>query len=130
MRGTAGTSLVVLLCASAFAPLLTTAGVSNPAALAWMGIAGNVGAEALGTVAKQAIDAVRGDCGDTGAEADLRAVTDELASRLEAVLSRDCDLRAALRALEYEQDLILAEIRDCIGLLNVKANGPSVTEGP
>ncbi|HWG26402.1 hypothetical protein [Actinospica sp.] len=96
MRDTAGTSLVALLCASAFAPLLTTAGVSGPAALAWMGIAGNVGAEALAGMARQAVDSVRGN-GEDEEEIDLQAVIDEFALNLETALSRDDGLGAALR---------------------------------
>jgi hypothetical protein len=95
MRDTAGTSLVALLCASAFAPLLTAGDMSGPAALAWMSIAGNVGAEALASVTMQAIDAVRGADGE---DAGVQAVTDELAARLEAALNRDDDLGSVLRS--------------------------------
>ena len=97
VRDKAGTSLVAVLCASAFAPLLTTAGVSSPVALACVGIAGNVGAEVLAGLAGQAIAAVRGEDGEGEEATDLRAVRDELAVRLETALSRDDDLGAALR---------------------------------
>jgi hypothetical protein len=79
-------------------------------ALAWMGIAGNVGAEALASMAMQAIDIVRGD--------DAEGAEDEVGA--EGGVGDDVDLGEVLREAAghlREQNVILTEIRDCIKLL-------------
>jgi hypothetical protein len=116
MRAAAGGSLVALLCAGAFAPLLTSSDASGTVALAWMGIAGNVGAEALAGMAMQAIDMVRGD-GVDGAE-DGEGAEDEVGA--EGGAGDGVDLGEVLREAAghlREQNVILAEIRDSIRLL-------------
>ncbi|MBR7826387.1 WD40 repeat domain-containing protein [Actinospica sp. MGRD01-02] len=95
LRNAAGISLVAMLCAGALAPFATAVVALGPLALAGLGLAGNIGAEALADVLLKSIDTLRdGSAEDDPSE---EALTGELASRLEEALSRADASGAALR---------------------------------
>jgi WD40 repeat protein len=88
-----GVSLVALMCASAFAPVLAAGVAIGPVMLAGMGVAGAVGAGVLTDVITGVMDRLRRD-GEVVSQASVEV---ELAARLEEALKRQGDSASALR---------------------------------
>ncbi len=100
LRTVSGISLVALLCASALAPLVAPGMALAPEAAAGLGVAGGVGAEVLGHVLTQALEALRGGKHEQPPTED--AITEAIAASLEAAMNSADDTGAELRQAASE----------------------------